>query len=104
MQSMKERNSFRAFVPLILNGRVVQWYYTSGENSIRLEVNVRHYTKRSDIWFPKGIIVEFDKCCKTHQPYKTKDDESQERVMEYFYSCDTPKITFDTESIPRIVE
>lgn len=101
---MNGRKTFRAFVPLLLNGRLVQWYYATGETKIRLEVPVRHYPEGGGTWRAKRIIIEFVQRSRTHQPYKTQKDESQERVIEWYYTCDNPKITFENETIPRIVE
>lgn len=102
---MREQKPFRAFVPLLLNGRVVQWYYATGETKTRLEVPVRRYTKGGDGWIPKRIVVEFVRQSRPHNPFfKTAKEKSDGRVMEWYYTCDNPAITFENETIPRVVE
>lgn len=102
MSSPKSK-PFRAYVPVILNGRLVRWYFDNGEKKITMFIPMRNYPDGPNKqWMPKYVSVTFDKRMKTHQPYKTKIDESLHKVVETFYTCDNNLITFEEETVPVI--
>jgi hypothetical protein len=91
---------------VLLNGKLVQFYFEQGEPNIRLQVNVREYKKNEVLsnWIPRKLVIQFEKRMKTHQPDQsvTVFGEKTEPVVETFYVCDTNNIRFEQEQIPFI--
>ena len=99
---MSKPRNFRAFVPVILNGKVVQWYYERGELRICIEIPMRHYPMGSHKWKVKYVSVNFDRRTRTHQPYYISNDCSFDFANEVFYVCENPRISFEEGNIPVI--
>jgi hypothetical protein len=103
--SSRKAKSFRTFVPVLLNGRLIQYYFSAGEPNVRLEINVRQYTRSNKLgWVPKRIIIQFEKRMITHHPDQsvTVFGEKPEPVVETFYTCDNDSIRFEQEHIPFV--
>jgi hypothetical protein len=108
MKSSRRSKNFRACVPVLLNGHLVQFYFDRGEPNIRLEVNVRQYSKNEVCgnWLPKRLVIQFEKRMITHQPDQnvTVFGEKTKPVVETLYACDNNRIRFEQEQIPFINE
>jgi hypothetical protein len=91
-------------VPVLLNGRLVQFYFSKGEKHIDMQIVARHYPSGGVNWLPRRITVHFERCCITHRPDQshTVFGERAVNVVEYFYTCDNNNITFDMEEIPVV--
>jgi hypothetical protein len=103
MRSSNNSKNFRAYVPLILNGKVVQWYFETGESVITMDVPMRKYAKDSKTdWVAQPVRITFERKTRNHQPYKSKNDSSYEFTCELYYSCDNNRVTFEEGYIPVI--
>jgi hypothetical protein len=107
MSSRKSKN-FRPYVPVLLNGKLVQYYFSNGEPHLRLQVNVRKYKKNEVLgnWKPKKVLIQFERRVRNLIPDKkvTVFGEKPPIVVEEFYTCDNNAIRFEQEQIPFVTE
>ena len=102
---LQKPKPFRQYVPLILNSRVVRWFFSEGEDKISIDIPMRHYPSgKSGAWIARQVAVHFDRRMKTHNPKHshTVYGEKTVSVVETFYVCDNNAITFEEETIPVV--
>lgn len=101
---MKESKKYREFVPVLLNGKLVQFYFSKGENQITLQIIARYYPKGGANWTPRRITVHFERDSFAHRPKQshTVFGEQTVSVVEHLYTCNNDKITFQEENIPVV--
>ena len=103
MKSSNRPKPFRAYVPLLLNGKIVQWYFENGEQTITMDVPMRKYEEGSKTeWMAKHVRIPFERRSRTHQPYKHSGNASEDFAVELYYTCDNNKVTFEEGAIPVI--
>jgi len=103
MRSSTKSSKFRAFVPLVLNGKVVMWYFENGENTIAMNVAMRQYTdaKKTD-WKVRYVYITFKKERRNLKPFKTSRGSSMDFACELYYTFDDHRVSFEDGKIPVI--
>ncbi len=94
----------RQLVPILLNGRLVQMFLENGEPSVTIEIPMRHYPvggllRETDPYEKKFALTVFGRCTKV---WTEQRGISEERVVETFYTCTNPRVSFENEIIPVI--
>ena len=102
MRLLKKQKPFRAYVPLVLNGKVVQWYFESGEAVITMDVPMRRYAKKDKTdWTAQHVRIAFTRKKRSCVIFdQGADFPNRIDVTELYYSCDNNRVTFEEGYVP----
>ncbi len=86
----------KPLVPYLINDRVFDWIFLSGDDTYFIRIQVKKYISKS-IWIPQECEIEFSKKVRTFI-----NENTGETVSEVYYECSNAKITYDVDGMPRI--